>query len=128
SKIASAGTNGQFRTPRHIIKMMVEMMEPTPDDIICDPSAGTAGFLVAASEYINTHFKNELLKAETADHFQNKMFMGMEFDPTMIRIGAMNLILHGIENPQLYDVDSLSQANSDFDQKASLILANPPFK
>lgn len=128
SKIASAGTNGQFRTPRHIIKMMVEMMEPMPDDIICDPSAGTAGFLVAASEYINTHFKNELLKAETADHFQNKMFMGMEFDPTMIRIGAMNLILHGIENPQLYDVDSLSQANSDFDQKASLILANPPFK
>jgi len=128
SKIATAGTNGQFRTPRHIIKMMVEMMEPTPDDIICDPAAGSSGFLVAASEYLRENFKDELLKPAVSKHFQNEMFLGMEFDPTMIRIGAMNLILHGIENPQLNDVDSLSQANADFDQKASLILANPPFK
>lgn len=128
SKIATAGTNGQFRTPRHIIKMMVEMMEPTPDDIICDPAAGSSGFLVAASEYLRENFKDELLKPAVSNHFQNEMFLGMEFDPTMIRIGAMNLILHGIENPQLNDVDSLSQANADFDQKASLILANPPFK
>jgi type I restriction enzyme M protein len=128
SKIASAGSNGQFRTPRHIIKMMVEMMQPTVEDVICDPSSGTCGFLVGAAEYIQAHHQQELLKPQVLNHYLNDMFMGMEFDPTMIRIGAMNLILHGIENPQLKDVDSLSQANSDFDEKATLILANPPFK
>ena len=128
SKIATAGTNGQFRTPRHIIKMMVELVQPTPEDIICDPSSGTCGFLVASAEYIKENYPKELLKPQTQSHFQNQMFMGMEFDPTMIRIGAMNLILHGIENPQLKDVDSLSQANADFQEKATLILANPPFK
>lgn len=128
SKIATAGTNGQFRTPRHIIKMMVELVQPTPEDIICDPSSGTCGFLVASAEYIKENYAKELLKPQAQTHFQNQMFMGMEFDPTMIRIGAMNLILHGIENPQLKDVDSLSQANADFQEKATLILANPPFK
>lgn len=128
SKIATAGSNGQFRTPRHIIKMMVEMMQPTLDDIICDPSAGSCGFLVGAAEYIQSNYKQEILKPAVQNHFLNEMFLGMEFDPTMIRIGAMNLILHGIENPQLKDVDSLSQSNSDFEEKASLILANPPFK
>ena len=128
SKIATAGTNGQFRTPRHIIKMMVELVRPTPEDIICDPSSGTCGFLVASAEYIKENYAKELLKPQAQSHFQNQMFMGMEFDPTMIRIGAMNLILHGIENPQLKDVDSLSQANADFQEKATLILANPPFK
>ena len=128
SKIATAGTNGQFRTPRHIIKMMVELVQPTPEDIICDPSSGTCGFLVASAEYIKENYPKELLKPQAQSHFQNQMFMGMEFDPTMIRIGAMNLILHGIENPQLKDVDSLSQANADFQEKATLILANPPFK
>lgn len=128
SKIATAGTNGQFRTPRHIIKMMVELVQPTPEDIICDPSSGTCGFLVSSAEYLKQNFAKELLKPQAQLHFQNRMFMGMEFDPTMIRIGAMNLILHGIENPQLKDVDSLSQANADFEEKATLILANPPFK
>lgn len=128
SKIATSGSNGQFRTPRHIIKMMVDMMQPTLEDIICDPSAGSCGFLVGGAEYVQTHYKQELLKPSVQEHYLNDMFMGMEFDPTMIRIGAMNLILHGIENPQLKDVDSLSQANSDFEEKASLILANPPFK
>ncbi len=128
SKIATAGSNGQFRTPRHIIKMMVEMMQPTLDDIICDPSAGSCGFLVGAAEYIQSNYKQEILKPAVQNHFLNDMFLGMEFDPTMIRIGAMNLILHGIENPQLKDVDSLSQSNTDFEEKASLILANPPFK
>lgn len=128
SKIASAGQNGQFRTPRHIIKMMVDMVQPTVDDIICDPSAGTCGFLTGAGEYIREHYPKELLKEKVKDHFQNKMFMGMEFDPTMIRIGAMNMILHGIENPQLQDVDSLSEANTKFTEKATLVLANPPFK
>jgi type I restriction enzyme M protein len=127
-KIASAGQNGQFRTPRHIIRMMVDMVQPTVEDVICDPSAGSSGFLVTASEYIREHFEKELFDTKVQEHFQNKMFMGMEFDPTMIRIGAMNMILHGIENPQLTDVDALSEANTHFTEKASLVLANPPFK
>lgn len=127
-KIASAGQNGQFRTPRHIIKMMVELVKPTLDDIICDPSSGTCGFLVASGEYIREHYSAELYKENVKKHFQDKMFMGMEFDPTMIRIGAMNLMLHGIENPQLIDVDSLSEANTGFTEKATIVLANPPFK
>ena len=127
-KIASAGQNGQFRTPRHIIKMMVDMVQPTVEDVICDPSSGTCGFLVAAGEYIREHYPTELYKEDVKKHFQDKMFLGMEFDPTMIRIGAMNLMLHGIENPQLSDVDSLSEANTGFTEKASIVLANPPFK
>nr|HPH16801.1 N-6 DNA methylase [Bacteroidales bacterium] len=126
SKIASAGQNGQFRTPRHIIRMMVEMTQPTLEDVICDPACGTAGFLSVAGEYIREHFETELYKDAPKKHFQEKMFMGMEFDPTMIRIGGMNLMLHGIENPLLIDVDALSEANSSFTEKATLILANPP--
>lgn len=128
SKIATAGQNGQFRTPRHIIKMMVDIMKPTPEDIICDPSAGSCGFLVAASEYIRTHYEKELYKKEVREHFNNNMFIGTEFDATMIRIGAMNMILHGIENPQLVDVDALSEANTGFTEKCTMVLANPPFK
>jgi type I restriction enzyme M protein len=128
SKIASAGQNGQFRTPRHIIRMMVDMVQPTVEDIICDPSSGTCGFLTVAGEYIREHYEKEMYQKEVQKHFQNEMFLGMEFDPTMIRIGAMNLILHGIENPQLLDVDALSEANTSFTDKASIILANPPFK
>jgi type I restriction enzyme M protein len=128
SKIATSGDNGQFRTPRHIIRMMVYLVQPTPEDVICDPAAGTCGFLMVAGEYIREHFEQELFKEDVKKHFQEKMFMGMEFDPTMIRIGAMNMILHGIENPNLKDVDSLSDANTDFEDKATLILANPPFK
>lgn len=127
-KIASAGQNGQFRTPRHIIRMMIDMVQPTIEDVICDPSAGSSGFLVGSSEYIRQHFEKELYDEKVQEHFQNRMFMGMEFDPTMIRIGAMNLILHGIENPQLSDVDALSEANTGFTEKATLVLANPPFK
>lgn len=118
SKIASAGHNGQFRTPRHIIRMMVDMMQPTPEDIICDPASGTCGFLVSSVEYLKENHRDELMKPKNREHFLNKMFMGMEFDPTMIRIGAMNLILHGIENPQLTDVDPCP--------KAIPILKTPP--
>lgn len=128
SKISSAGVNGQFRTPRHIIRMMVDMVKPTLEDTICDPSCGSAGFLIGAGEYIREHYKQELYRPEINQRMQNKMFMGMEFDATMIRIGAMNLLLHGIENPDLKDVDALSDANAEFTNKASLILANPPFK
>jgi type I restriction enzyme M protein len=128
SKIATSGSNGQFRTPRHIIRMMVNLVKPTPEDIICDPAAGTCGFLMVAGEYIREHYEQELYKDGVKKHFQERMFNGMEFDPTMIRIGAMNMILHGVENPNLRDVDSLSEANTGFEDKATLVLANPPFK
>lgn len=127
SKIATAGRNGQFRTPRHIIKMMVQMVKPTPDDIICDPSAGSAGFLVAAGEYLREHYAAELLKPDVQKRFQEQTLMGTEFDPTMIRIGAMNLILHGMESPNLVQVDALSEDNTGFTDKVTLMLANPPF-
>ena len=128
SKIATAGQNGQFRTPRHIIRMMVDMMQPQPDDIICDPSAGTCGFLVSAAEYMRQHFEKEFYKKDFQRHFNTGMFIGTEFDATMLRIGAMNMMLHGIENPQLVDVDALSEANNGFTEKCTMILANPPFK
>ena len=128
SKTATAGTNGQFRTPRHIIKMMVDMTQPKKDDIICDPSTGTAGFLVAAGEYFRDNHQDLFLDKSFRDHFNNEMFNGVEIDDTMIRIGAMNLQLHGIENPNLIKNDALSESLGDIRSKYSLILANPPFK
>ena len=128
SKIASAGTNGQFRTPRHIIKMMVDMTQPKRDDVICDPSSGTAGFLVATGEYFRDNHKDLFLDKTFRDHFNNDMFNGVEIDDTMIRIGAMNLQLHGIENPNLLKNDALSESAADIRNQYSLILANPPFK
>ncbi len=127
SKIASAGQNGQFRTPRHIIKMMVELMQPGPEDVICDPSAGSCGFLVGCAEYMREHHAKAFFNKGFEQFFSTEMFMGMEFDPTMIRIGAMNMILHGIEEPVLRDVDALSDANSSFTEQATLVMANPPF-
>jgi type I restriction enzyme M protein len=128
SKIASAGQNGQFRTPRHIIRMMVNMVEPNQEDTVCDPSAGTSGFLVAAGEYVHDAHKEWFNDKDFRDHYNNRMFTGMEFDSTMLRIGAMNLQLHGIENPQLIGIDSLSEANASVKDAFSLVLANPPFK
>lgn len=128
SKLATSGTNGQFRTPRHIIKMMVDMCEPKRDEIICDPSCGTAGFLVAAGEYFHENHQDLFLDKDFKKHFNTNMFHGVEFDPTMLRIAAMNLQLHGIEHPNLVAKDSLSEANADMTDKFSLILANPPFK
>ena len=128
SKIASAGTNGQFRTPRHIIKMMVDMVEPQKEDVICDPSCGTAGFLVAAGEYFHENHEDFFHEKEFRQHYHNTMFHGIEFDSTMLRIGAMNLNLHGIENPNLIGKDALSESNSDIRNAYTLILANPPFK
>ena len=128
SKIASAGRNGQFRTPRHIIRMMVELMDPKADDIICDPACGTSGFLVSAAEYLKETKKEEIFynKAKK-DHYMSSMFHGFDMDRTMLRIGAMNMMTHGIENPFIEYRDSLSDQNTDRD-KYSLILANPPFK
>lgn len=127
SKIAEAGTNGQFRTPRHIIRMMVELMQPQQDDIICDPAMGTAGFLVNAAEYIQENHEDWLLEKEFRDHFHSEMFNGMEIDTSMLRIASMNLQLHGIENPVLTSGSALAERN-EISSKYSLILANPPFK
>lgn len=128
SKIATAGTNGQFRTPRHLIRMMVDMVQPTKEDTICDPSAGTAGFLVAAGEYIHENHPDWFHEKTFREHYNSDMFTGIEFDNTMLRIGAMNLQLHGIENPNLIGKDALSESNGDIREQFSLILANPPFK
>ncbi len=128
SKIATAGRNGQFRTPRHIIKMMVEIMQPNKTDTLCDPACGTAGFLVAAGEYVHEHHADWLHEPDFRQHFNSDMFTGIEFDSTMLRIAAMNLQLHGIESPQLIGRDALSEANAGIRDQYSLILANPPFK
>lgn len=128
SKIATAGTNGQFRTPRHIIKMMVEIMQPTQEDTICDPACGSAGFLVATGEYIHDTHPDWFHEQGFREHFNSDMFTGIEFDSTMLRIGAMNLQLHGIDKPQLIGRDALSEANAEIREQYSLILANPPFK
>jgi type I restriction enzyme M protein len=128
SKIATAGTNGQFRTPRHIIKMMVDLMQPTTEDIVCDPSAGTMGFLVAVIDYLKEYNEDAFYDKKFKKHYSEKMFHGIEFDASMIRIGAMNLMLHGMETPDLRYNDSLSEAAGDIKDKYSLILANPPFK
>lgn len=127
SKVATAGTNGQFRTPRHIIEMMVALMKPTPEDIICDPAAGSAGFLVAAGEYLRNHHADLFLVQGLKEHFNNHMFYGFDMDRTMLRIGAMNMLLHGVDNPNIEYRDSLNENNTDKD-KYTLILANPPFK
>jgi type I restriction enzyme M protein len=127
SKIASAGVNGQFRTPRHIIKLMVDMTAPTPTDEICDPASGTAGFLVVASEYIREHHPSVLTDAAQRKHFHASMFHGYDFDNTMLRIASMNMLMHGIESPDIRYRDSLSEGASDDAEKYTLILANPPF-
>ncbi len=127
AKIATAGQNGQFRTPRHIIELMVEMMAPTPKDIICDPAVGTAGFLVAAGEYLRRHHPTMLADATQAQHFHASMFHGYDFDSTMLRIGSMNMQLHGIENPAIAYRDSLAQDHAHDTEAYSLVLANPPF-
>lgn len=127
SKLSTAGTNGQFRTPRHIISMMVELMKPTPEDIIVDPAAGSAGFLVEAGEYLRNNRNDLFLTENLKEHFNNTMFYGFDMDRTMLRIGAMNLMQHGIENPNISYKDSLSEDNED-NSKYTLVLANPPFK
>ena len=128
SKIATAGQNGQFRTPRHIIKLMVEMTAPTPKDVICDPACGTAGYLIAASEYLVKHHSDAIYRNEAARRrFNEGTFHGYDFDSTMLRIGSMNMLLHGVENPDIRYRDSLAQADDDEAEKYSLILANPPF-
>lgn len=125
-KMAASGNNGQFRTPRHIIRMMVELMQPSLKDTICDPAMGSAGFIVESAKYIQQHYKSELLKKENAEHYKSGMLHGFDTDATMLRIGAMNLMLHGVDNPDIAYLDSLSTDNTD-ENRYTLCLANPPF-
>lgn len=127
SKVATAGTNGQFRTPRHIIEMMVELTKPQPDDVIIDPAMGSAGFLIAAQTYLRKNHPDMFLDEKKRNHFNNEMFYGNDMDRTMLRIGAMNMLLHGVDNPNISYRDSLSEQNTDVEMY-SLVLANPPFK
>jgi len=127
SKIATAGQNGQFRTPRHIIRLMVEMVAPNPSDIICDPACGTAGFLIGASEYLRENSPEIFHDEGARAHFHHDMFHGFDFDNTMLRIGSMNMLLHGIENPDIRYRDSLAQDHAGEEERYSLVLANPPF-
>ena len=125
-KMAASGTNGQFRTPRHIIRMMVNLMAPTLKDEICDPAMGSAGFIVESAKYIKENYKPELLKKENSENYRTQMFHGFDTDYTMLRIGAMNLMLHGVDAPDVKYQDSLSTSNTD-ENRYSLCLANPPF-
>ena len=127
-KIASAGQNGQFRTPRHIIRLMVEMTDPQPADTICDPACGTCGFLVEAAQYMAAKHSTTVFKDTAArQRFSESTFFGYDFDSTMLRIGSMNMLLHGIENPDIRWKDSLEETHSTDTAQYSLILANPPF-
>jgi len=126
-KIASAGQNGQFRTPRHIIRLMVELVAPKPNDLICDPACGTCGFLVTAGEYLRENYPDMLHGAKSNKHFHDEMFHGFDFDNTMLRIGSMNMLLHGVENPDVQYRDSLAQEHAGEEERYSLVMANPPF-
>lgn len=127
SKIAQSGQNGQFRTPRHIINMMVQLMNPTLEDAVCDPAMGSAGFICAAAQHIKDNNEGALMNAENREHFAKTMFSGFDTDQTMLRIGAMNMMLHGVEAPNISYLDSLSEDNTVRDAY-TLIMANPPFK
>ena len=126
-KIATAGQNGQFRTPRHIIALMVELIAPTPKDTICDPAVGTAGFLVAAGEYLRREHKQIFKDPALRRHFHERMFDGFDFDATMLRIAAMNIVLHGIEHANILYRDSLTESSAGEKDLYSIVLANPPF-
>lgn len=127
AKIATAGQNGQFRTPRHIIQLMVEMVEPEPKDVVCDPACGTCGFLVAVGEYLRQNHKPMLTNKKQWEHFNHHLFHGFDFDNTMLRIGSMNMLLHGVEDPDVVYRDSLSQDHAGEEEKYTLVMANPPF-
>jgi type I restriction enzyme M protein len=127
AKIATAGQNGQFRTPRHIIATMVELVQPKPEDVMCDPACGTCGFPVAVSEYLRTHHAALFRDDKLRRHFHEGLFNGFDFDPTMLRIGTMNMVLHGIEGANISYRDSLAEDHAEDAGRYSLVLANPPF-
>ena len=125
-KLSTAGRNGQFRTPKHIRDMMVALLRPTPDDVICDPACGTAGFLISAAEYIRAHYESGMT-TEQWEYFAGPAFTGYDTDPTMLRISAMNLMLHSIHHPDVRYRDSVSKENT-VNAAFTMCLANPPFK
>lgn len=144
SQLSTSGKNGQFRTPRHIIKMMVEIIKPKLGEVVCDPACGTGGFLMNAYNYVlksNTspdlikideegqeyNFKGDQLSSEAFNFLNNNQFYGYDFDQTMVRIGLMNLMMHGIKNPNINQVNTLS-LRFEQEPKYDIILANPPFK
>jgi|SRR5262245_10165848 len=127
AKIATAGQNGQFRTPRHIVATMVELVQPKPEDVICDPACGTCGFLVAAGEYLRKHHASLFRDDKLRRHFNEGLFNGFDFDPTMLRIGSMNMALHGVEGANVSYRDSLAEDHAEDAGRYSLVLANPPF-
>lgn len=129
SKLSTAGTNGQFRTPKHIRAMMVKLLGPKPQQLICDPACGTAGFLISAAEHIRENHEKEMTAEDWACYSGENgtpQFTGFEMDQTMLRISAMNLMLHKAEMSDVRYMDSLSKNNAIKD-KFDLILANPPF-
>ena len=125
-KLSAAGQNGQFRTPKHIREMMVALIDPKPDDRICDPACGTAGFLISSCEHIRRNYESKMT-AEQWAAFDSEMFTGYDTDPTMLRISAMNLMLHSITKPDIAYKDSVSKQN-EISDRYDVILANPPFK
>lgn len=128
SKIAQAGVNGQFRTPRHIGKMMVELADIQPNDIVCDPSCGTAGFLICAIMYLKEKYPEIFMDTSKLQHFNNDMFYGFDFDYSMLRIASMNMMSHGHQNPNIDYQDSLSEDASNLKEFCTCVIANPPFK
>ncbi|MDR3231981.1 MAG: type I restriction-modification system subunit M [Synergistaceae bacterium] len=124
-KLSTAGQNGQFRTPKHIRDMMVRLVAPGPDDRICDPACGTAGFLVSSAEYIRERYEAVMTSGQW-DRFAGETFSGFDSDATMLRISAMNLMLHSITHPDIDYEDSVSKQN-EVSSKYDVILANPPF-
>ncbi len=126
-KIATAGQNGQFRTPRHAIQLMVELVQPLPTDVMCDPAGGTCGFPVAVGEYLRENHKEIFTDSKLRKHFHEKLFNAFDFDSTMLRIGSMNMLLHGVEKPNVVYRDSLAQEHGGEEERYSLVLANPPF-
>lgn len=126
SKLATSGRNGQFRTPKHIRELMVALVAPTPDDTLCDPACGTAGFLISAAEWVRAHYAETMTEAQWR-HFEGPLFTGFDMDRTMLRISAMNLMLHGIRHPEIAYQDSVSKQCS-LKNAFTVCLANPPFK
>ena len=126
SKIAASGQNGQFRTPRHIINMIVELMQPTLNDNVLDPAMGSAGFLLSTIRYVGEHQEDDLMVPEKRDYYRSKLVTGFDTDQSMLRIGAMNLMLHGVDSPNIKYQDSLSNDNTER-ETYSMIMANPPF-
>lgn len=127
SKLSTSGTNGQFRTPSHIIDLMVELMRPAPTHRVIDPASGTAGFLVAASEWTRRHHADTFLDARARTHYNESGLTGFDFDSTMVRIAAMNMFMHGFEDPNISYRDALQQIPDEAQEAFDLILANPPF-